>query len=334
MPEFGFLVKGFKRQKPKSRRDELDADPSGQVTSSTPPSFVAPGNSGQFTENTVKSGHLEVTTVAGAVQGRSGQDAAVPSSIGQALPGTIRRAVDPGIGNLSTGDDSALELVNASTHDDREGRSVTVITESLRNDEFTSNAPVDLLDIASSISKATDLRDPLRATSEALKKIFEIAKNMDSPGEEWMSPMRRLFFYHDTLESQNKHLEDDFEIDQTRPPPEPTVILFLEAELNKVHRMLCEIKISQSSVVNNNADGTPGDQTITNTIANMEEIFEEYTNALHDFAAQSIAQFTQEQAQSNREPPAAEAADNTPQRIWSSACSLSWGHAREDHRRY
>ncbi|KIM25063.1 hypothetical protein M408DRAFT_26468, partial [Serendipita vermifera MAFF 305830] len=38
------------------------------------------------------------------------------------------------------------------------------------SDEPTPNAPTELLDIESSISKATDLRDPLKATTEALKK--------------------------------------------------------------------------------------------------------------------------------------------------------------------
>ncbi|KIM22678.1 hypothetical protein M408DRAFT_28518 [Serendipita vermifera MAFF 305830] len=166
----------------------------------------------------------------------------------------------------------------------------------------TPNPPTDLLDIASSISNATDLRDPIKATTEALKKVLETAKSMDPLGEEWKVPLRRLLFYHDTLESQNKHLEDDFKVDQTPPPPEPTVIHSLETELNKVYRMLCESKTAESSAINNDTDGTPGDEPITKTIAGMDKTFEEYTDALHEFAAQSIVQFKPDQSQSDQEP--------------------------------
>ncbi|KIM22682.1 hypothetical protein M408DRAFT_28521, partial [Serendipita vermifera MAFF 305830] len=162
------------------------------------------------------------------------------------------------------------------------------------------NPPTDLLDVASSISKAMDLRDPIKVTIGALKKVLEIAKSRDSLGEEWTVPLRRLLFYHDTLESQNNHLDDDFKVDQTPPPPEPTVIRSLETELNKVYRMLCESRTAESSAINSDTDGTPGGERITKTIAYMDKIFEEYTDALHKFAAQSIIQFKPHQPQFNQ----------------------------------
>ncbi|KIM23127.1 hypothetical protein M408DRAFT_28139, partial [Serendipita vermifera MAFF 305830] len=44
------------------------------------------------------------------------------------------------------------------------------------SDKPTPNPPTDLLDIPSAISNATDLRDPIKATTEALKKVLETAK--------------------------------------------------------------------------------------------------------------------------------------------------------------
>ena len=41
--------------------------------------------------------------------------------------------------------------------------------------EPTPDAPIVLLNIASSISRATDLRDPLNSTSKALMKVLETA---------------------------------------------------------------------------------------------------------------------------------------------------------------
>ncbi|KIM21408.1 hypothetical protein M408DRAFT_333482 [Serendipita vermifera MAFF 305830] len=165
-------------------------------------------------------------------------------------------------------------------------------------------APADLLDIPS-ISKATDLRDPIKETTEALKKMMESAKSMNSLGEEWKAPFRRFQFHHDTFESQNKHLDDDVKIDQTPPPPEPTVIHPLETyarQLNKAYRLLCESKTAEPSVVNNDLERAPSDETITKTIAHMDKIFEKYTEALHEFAAQSIVQFKPDQSQFNQEP--------------------------------
>ncbi|KIM19989.1 hypothetical protein M408DRAFT_334180 [Serendipita vermifera MAFF 305830] len=150
--------------------------------------------------------------------------------------------------------------------------------------ERTSNASADLVDIPSSISQSTDLRDPLNATSEALKKVLETAGTMDPLGEEWIIPLRRLLFHHDTLESQNEKLEEDVQIDQTPPPPEPNVIYLLEAyakELNKIYRLLCGVKTSSLSLGSSN-------KTIAKTIRDMDTIFEQYTDALHNFAAESI----------------------------------------------
>ncbi|KIM23459.1 hypothetical protein M408DRAFT_332366 [Serendipita vermifera MAFF 305830] len=172
----------------------------------------------------------------------------------------------------------------------------------LRRSKEDPKAPAELLDIASSITEATDLRDPIKATAEALRKMLETAKSTSLLTEEWRTPLRRLLLHHDTFESQDKHFEDDFKIDQTPPPPEPTVIHPLETyagELNKAYRILCECMTANTFAVNYDYESAPNAETIVRTIARMELRFTDYTGALNAFAAQSIVQFKPDQSQSN-----------------------------------
>ncbi|KIM21414.1 hypothetical protein M408DRAFT_29602 [Serendipita vermifera MAFF 305830] len=285
MPEFGFL----KRNPFKSRRTKGGSNASGRATPN------------------IHRGSLDSSNqqaAAGAQQPPN--NAAGPSSqTGQPIPSTAPNAVHPAIGGQYIAGNTIGGPVDAGD--------ATVAPSGADIPPIDEPTP-ELLDISSAISKATDLRDPIKVTTEAMKKVLETAKSRSPLGEKWTVPLRRLLFYHDTLETHSKHLDYDFEVDQTPPPPEPTVIHSLETELNKVYRILCESKTAESSAINSDTDGTSGDEPITKTIADMDKIFEEYTDALHEFATQSIAQFKPDQSQLNQEPAtdAQQRAQNVP----------------------
>ncbi|KIM21590.1 hypothetical protein M408DRAFT_29452, partial [Serendipita vermifera MAFF 305830] len=288
MPDFGAVMRPFKKQK--ISHGEGGPNLSDQATPKAHRGSLDPNKN-------------QAATVA---QERLHSPASPSSQAGPPFPPiTAHHAANPGIGGQGVASMIIDDPVdpNARTQDVGDATAIPAVADIPPNDEPILQVPAELLDIESSISKAKDLRDPLKATTKALKKLLETAKSIGPLGDEWTVPLRRFLFHHDTLESQGKHLEDDFKIDQTPPPPEPTVIHPLEMELNKAYRLLCESKNAESSVMNNDAEGSSSQETITKTIANMDKIFEEYTDALHEFATQSIVQFQPDQSQSNPELP-------------------------------
>ena len=83
---------------------------------------------------------------------------------------------------LATGDQAAIKSplsdhVDAPTihQDDHNAAAIHAILDSLPSDNRTSDVQGVLLDITS-ISAATDLRDPLKLMSDALRKALETAK--------------------------------------------------------------------------------------------------------------------------------------------------------------
>jgi len=112
-------------------------------------------------------------------KGREHHGAANPSPSGQPTPGnTIRDSVDPAIKDEAVRESPLSNHVGAPNNhqDDHHAAAVHAIPGSQPSGSRPSDDPIVLLNIASSIKAATDLRDPLRFTSEALGKVFETAK--------------------------------------------------------------------------------------------------------------------------------------------------------------
>jgi hypothetical protein len=100
-----------------------------------------------------------------------------PTSSGQHTPDTIRGSVDSGVGGQPTREGATIGLVGP--HINRQDDLDVIVhtnADSRLGGEPTPEVPIVLLDIASSISRATDIRDPLNFTSEALMKVLDTAK--------------------------------------------------------------------------------------------------------------------------------------------------------------
>ncbi|KIM27017.1 hypothetical protein M408DRAFT_330186, partial [Serendipita vermifera MAFF 305830] len=154
------------------------------------------------------------------------------------------------------------------------------------------------IDLALSITAATDLRDPLKSTSVALKKVLETAKRLNSSNEDWHKPFRRLLFHFDTIESQSRMLEEDFQVDETIPSPDPTVLGPLEtyaSQLNGIYQLLGDPNTTKKR-------GVSTSEIIAQAIRDIDDVFEKYTDALRNYAAQSIVQIKQEPALPDSEP--------------------------------
>lgn len=156
-----------------------------------------------------------------------------------------------------------------------------------KRDKVLLNVPVELLDVASSITTATDLRDPLRVISAALAKLLDSAKGLSTSNKDRHKPFRRLLFHLDTIESQGRMLEEDFQIDKTIPFPNPAILSSLEiyaSQLNGMHQLLHGPK---STLVKESST----DKVIMRMVRDMDSVFENYTDALHDYASQPFVPF-------------------------------------------
>ncbi|KIM20789.1 hypothetical protein M408DRAFT_333807, partial [Serendipita vermifera MAFF 305830] len=160
------------------------------------------------------------------------------------------------------------------------------------------NITTDLLDLAPSITASIDLRDPLKLTSAALMKVLDTAEGINTSNEDWHKPFRRLLFHFDTIESQSRMLEEDFQVDETIPSPDPTVLGPLEtyaSQLNNIYQLLGDPKTTKKR------GGSTG-EIIAQAIRDIDDVFEKYTDALRNYAAQSIVQIKQEPALPDSEP--------------------------------
>jgi hypothetical protein len=96
---------------------------------------------------------------------------------GQHASGMVQEPVGSGVGGQPTSEGATIGLVIRRTNrQDDPDATVGTNPDSRLSGEHTPEVPIVLLDIASSISRATDLRDPLNFTSEALMKVLDTAK--------------------------------------------------------------------------------------------------------------------------------------------------------------
>jgi hypothetical protein len=105
------------------------------------------------------------------------RSASGPTSGGQHTPDTIQGSVDSGVGGQPTSEGAAIGLADPRTNRQDDLDVIIHTNADFRlGEERTPEVPIALLDIALSISKATDIRDPLNFTSEALMKVLDTAK--------------------------------------------------------------------------------------------------------------------------------------------------------------
>ncbi|PVF93863.1 hypothetical protein CPB86DRAFT_876796 [Serendipita vermifera] len=139
------------------------------------------------------------------------------------------------------------------------------------------------LDFASTISGATDLLKPVKAVSDAIKKVLEIPKAIADVDADWIILEKRLRFHLATLDSQQAQLEEDERIDGSTPEPSPEIKKILEdyrRELNGICLLLSEEASSGTSAAGRAVDIHHNKGLISQRCHDLDDIFKRYTVGL------------------------------------------------------
>ncbi|PVF91469.1 hypothetical protein CPB86DRAFT_770645, partial [Serendipita vermifera] len=148
------------------------------------------------------------------------------------------------------------------------------------------------LDFASTLSGATDLLKPVKAVSDAIKKVLEIPKEIADVDANWLILEKRLKFHLATLDSQQALLEEDESIDGSTPEPSPEIKTILEdyrRELEDICLSLSEEAPSGRSAAKRAVDIHRIRELITEGCQKLDDIFNRYTTSLHILVASTVS---------------------------------------------
>ncbi|PVF91689.1 hypothetical protein CPB86DRAFT_791874 [Serendipita vermifera] len=149
------------------------------------------------------------------------------------------------------------------------------------------------LDFASTLSGATDLLKPVKAVSDAIKKVLEIPKEIADVDANWLILEKRLKFHLATLDSQQALLEEDESIDGSTPEPSPEIKTILEdyrRELDGICQLLSKEAPSGRSAARRAVDINRIRELITQNCQDLDDIFNRYATSLQVLVASTVSQ--------------------------------------------
>ncbi|PVF91692.1 hypothetical protein CPB86DRAFT_878380 [Serendipita vermifera] len=221
-----------------------------------------------------------------AIRNQGARNSPATSLRGSSTPSFVPGANTNQHAQGSENESESIRIPSSTPYQERAKRVTSARGRRLRDGAIAA------LDFASTLSGATDLLRPVKAVSDAIKKVLEIPKEMADVNANWLILEKRLKSHLATLDSQQALLEEDERIDGSTPQPSPEMKKILEdyrKGLNDICLLLSEEAPSGTSAARRAGDIDRIKGLVTQRCQNLDDVFNRYTTSLQVLVASTVS---------------------------------------------